>query len=404
MKKILVRSKSKNNSNFHPRRGSHNFTEHLLSMNKNNNVCVPLKPKQTIKSKFFKANLQISLPKLEDMKITIPKKFNSSSNIDIIDVPISTYETTLFASINRGVKLSQQHPISTIVLSNCMTRSVILQCKNIFEIEKVIKLITNEKESDFKTFQKIVNTTSSHCKIKNIEMQNVGNIIYLRFSYNTDEASGHNITTIATNEIAKYIEETLNIEYISNSGNTCCDKKVSAINSISGRGKKVIAEMVISKENCEKILHTTPDKIVQLNIKKNLIGSTIAGSVCSANAHFANMLASLFLPLGQDIANIVEGSQGITYCEVIDNGDLYFSVSLPNIICGCVGNGKQYDFVKNNLKMIGCLDENENITSNASERMASIIGAIVLCGEISLMSALTNKDELVRSHKLFERK
>ena len=285
-----------------------------------------------------------------------------------------------------------------------MTRSVILQCKNIFEIEKVIKLITNEKESDFKTFQKIVNTTSSHCKIKNIEMQNVGNIIYLRFSYNTDEASGHNITTIATNEIAKYIEETLNIEYISNSGNTCCDKKVSAINSISGRGKKVIAEMVISKENCEKILHTTPDKIVQLNIKKNLIGSTIAGSVCSANAHFANMLASLFLPLGQDIANIVEGSQGITYCEVIDNGDLYFSVSLPNIICGCVGNGKQYDFVKNNLKMIGCLDENENITSNASERMASIIGAIVLCGEISLMSALTNKDELVRSHKLFERK
>ena len=251
-------------------------------------------------------------------------KFNSSSNIDIIDVPISTYETTLFASINRGVKLSQQHPISTIVLSNCMTRSVILQCKNIFEIEKVIKLITNEKESDFKTFQKIVNTTSSHCKIKNIEMQNVGNIIYLRFSYNTDEASGHNITTIATNEIAKYIEETLNIEYISNSGNTCCDKKVSAINSISGRGKKVIAEMVISKENCEKILHTTPDKIVQLNIKKNLIGSTIAGSVCSANAHFANMLASLFLPLGQDIANIVEGSQGITYCEVIDNGDLYY--------------------------------------------------------------------------------
>ena len=28
-------------------------------------------------------------------------KFNSSSNIDIIDVPISTYETTLFASINK---------------------------------------------------------------------------------------------------------------------------------------------------------------------------------------------------------------------------------------------------------------------------------------------------------------
>ena len=81
MEKILTRSKSKNKNNYPPRRESHDFTDHILSMNKNNNVCVPLKAKQTIKSKFYKANLQISLPKLEDVKITIPKKYNSSSKL-----------------------------------------------------------------------------------------------------------------------------------------------------------------------------------------------------------------------------------------------------------------------------------------------------------------------------------
>ena len=108
--------------------------------------------------------------------------------------------------------------------------------------------------------------------------------------------------------------------------------------------------------------------------------------------------------LGQDVANIVEGSQGITYCKVNNNGDLYFSVSLPNIVCGVIGNGKNIDFVKENLKLIGCLDKDFNPTNNASERLGAIIVSVVLCGELSLMSALTNKDELVRSHISLERK
>jgi hydroxymethylglutaryl-CoA reductase (NADPH) len=36
--------------------------------------------------------------------------------------------------------------------------------------------------------------------------------------------------------------------------------------------------------------------------------------------------------------------------------------------------------------------------------MAAIIGAVVWCGELSLMAALTNQDELVRSHVMLERK
>ena len=82
---------------------------------------------------------------------------------------------------------------------------------------------------------------------------------------------------------------------------------------------------------------------------------------------------------------------------------MYISVNLPNIICGCVGNGKNIDFVRENLRMIGCLDEKNELVDGASNRLAGIIGAIVMCGELSLLAALTNQDELVKSHILFER-
>ena len=326
-----------------------------------------------------------------------------------IDFPLSTYEKPLFASVARGVKISKLCPVSVAVLSNDMTRSVVFECDNIFEIQKLMALLNKERDVDnFTNFQQVINKTSQHCAIKDIQLFVVGKLLYVRFSFETSEASGHNMTTIASNELAKYIVEIarqnkLSIKYLSNSANLCVDKKVSAINSICGRGKNVIAEITIPKKICEEILHTTPKKIVELNIDKNLIGSIVAGSTCSANAHYANMLAGMFLPLGQDIANIVEGSQGITFCKVNDDGSLYFSVNLPNIICGVVGNGKDIDFVKENLKLIGCINNDGKIASNASKRMASIIASVVLCGELSLMSALTNEDELVKSHLLLER-
>ena len=145
------------------------------------------------------------------------------------------------------------------------------------------------------------------------------------------------------------------LKYISVSGNYCVDKKNSAVNSILGRGKYVIAETLIPAKICKNQLHTTPQNIVNLNIKKNLLGSIISGGINTANAHFANMLLAIFLATGQDAANIVEGSQGITHAEMRGD-DLYFSVTLPNIIVGTIGNGKDFDFVKQNLETLKCLD------------------------------------------------
>jgi hydroxymethylglutaryl-CoA reductase (NADPH) len=158
---------------------------------------------------------------------------------------------------------------------------------------------------------------------------------------------------------------------------------------------------VIPRDIVERRLHSTPEKIVDLNIKKNLIGTMIAGGLRSANAHYANMLLAFYLATGQDAANIIEGSQGVVHTEV-RNGDLYFSCTLPNLIVGSVGNGKGIDFVEENLERLGCRDDREP-GANA-RRLAAICGATVLCGELSLIAAQTNPGELMQSHLQMERK
>ena len=118
----------------------------------------------------------------------------------------------------------------------------------------------------------------------------------------------------------------------------------------------------------------------------------------SANSHFANILLATYLATGQDAANIVEGSQGIVTAEV-DANNLYFSVTIPNIIVGTVGNGKHHSFVDERLTRMGC----SRATPNSSRCLAEIIAATVLCGEISCLSAQCNQGELTRSHMYFER-
>ena len=140
---------------------------------------------------------------------------------------------------------------------------------------------------------------------------------------------------------------------------------------------------------------------MDLNIKKNLIGSILAGGLRSANAHFANMLFASYLAFGQDVANIVEGSQGLVHAEVRNN-DLYFSITLPNLIVGTVGNGKNLDFVQYNLEQVGCLEKRP--TGVNARRLAIIIAATVLCGELSLLAAQTIPGELMRSHLTLERR
>lgn len=316
-----------------------------------------------------------------------------------IKVPLATYETPLWPSVSRGARISRlSGGIRTTVIDARMTRSILLEADNAEEA----MIAVNSIKSRIEELNQVVSQSSRFAKLISVDSQINANLIYLRLAFTTGDASGHNMVTNAADKLFAWIlTHYPTLKYISISGNYCSDKKATAVNGILGRGKNVITEITIPREICEKFLRTTPEKVVELNIKKNLIGTMLAGGLRSANAHYANMLLAFYLATGQDAANIIEGSQGIVHCEV-KSGDLYFSCTLPNIIVGSVGNGKGIGFVEENLKKLGCKEERE--AGDNAVRLAAICAATVLCGELSLLAAQTNPGELMKSHIAIERK
>lgn len=307
-------------------------------------------------------------------------------------VPLATFETPLWPSVNRGARIAQHAGgIHALITNERMTRSIALEAPNAEIAHATLTQLLAQQEA----LQALVASTSRYAKLIHIHPEQIGNLLYLRLEYTTGDASGHNMTTLASEKIQSYLlKHYPSLSYVAISGNMCTDKKVSAINPILGRGKSVIVDLLIPRKICQRFLKVSPEAIVNVHIKKNLLGSIVAGSLRSANAHAANMLLAFYLATGQDAANIVEGSQAIVHAEVKENG-LYFSVSLPNIIVGTVGNGKDLPFVQENLRLL--------CEPNA-RKLAMIAAAVVLCGELSLLGAIANPGELMQSHLTIERK
>ncbi len=315
-----------------------------------------------------------------------------------VSVPLATFEAPLWASTHRGARVSVvSGGIRTTLIDDRMTRSIVLSGPHAGYLLQVKTAI----ESDVHLLKTQAETSSRFTTLININTHIVGNLLYVRLEFTTGDASGHNMVTLAADHVMRYLLATYTeLHYGSISGNVCTDKKVSSVNSLLGRGKYVIADISIDRKTCARYLKTTPEKMVKINIEKNLVGSIVAGSLHSANAHYANLLLGIYLATGQDAANIVEGSQGITYAE-IQNDQLYFSVTLPNIIVGTVGAGKTLAFVKENLALLGCAEN--NAPSLNAKRLAKIVAATVLCGELSCLAAQTNPGELITSHLRIER-
>jgi len=332
------------------------------------------------------------------MRLVGPVRIISKEIDDAVPLPLATFESPLWPSTHRGARVcNQAGGIRATIVDERMSRSVLVEADSAAEVHQVYLNLQQQKPR----LQEIISQSSRHARLLDLNAQIVGSMLFLRFEFLTGDAAGHNMVTLASDRILDWILSAYPaLRYVSISGNFCTDKKASAVNGILGRGKNVIAEVTLPHLLCQRMLKTTPEKIVELNIKKNLLGNIVAGGMRTANAHFANMLLGFYLATGQDAANIIEGSQGIVHAEMRDQ-HLYFSVTLPNVIVGAVGNGKGLDFVQENLRLLGCLEARE--PGQNARRLAIVAAAAVLCGELSLLAAQTNQGELMRSHLILER-
>jgi hydroxymethylglutaryl-CoA reductase (NADPH) len=294
-------------------------------------------------------------------------------------LPLATTEGALVASINRGCSaITQAGGAQVRILHDGMTRA------HVFAAESVVhaKQVADWVKGHYDELREAAESTTSHGKMTDIVTYITGTCVFVRIEFDTKDAMGMNMVTIASAKVAELVSQGTGARLIALSGNMCTDKKPAAINGIMGRGRSVVAGVALSHDLIRKILKTDAKNLLEVNYRKNLVGSARAGSM-GFNAHAANVVAAMFIACGQDAAHAIDGSTCITTVDLTDSG-VYIAVTLPSLPVGTVGGGTGLETQQECLRVLGVAGSGNPPGTNA-KKLGEIIGAAVLAGEISLL-------------------
>jgi hydroxymethylglutaryl-CoA reductase (NADPH) len=309
-------------------------------------------------------------------------------------VPMSTTEGALVASYHRGARaVSASGGVSAVCLTESVQRAPSFEFENLAELGKfLIWLMPNIPQ-----LQEVVATKTAYGKLEDIRPNMNGNQISLIMEFTTGDAAGQNMVTLASEAVCRYIVEHSPVKplhwYVE--GNLSGDKKATAQSFVYVRGKKVTAEAVLKREVVQSVLGITSEKMMNY-WHVSVLNGVQSGSI-GVNGHFANGLAAIFLACGQDVACVSEAAVGITRFDIKPNGDLYVAVTLPNLIVGTVGGATHLPTQRECLSLMDCSG------AGKARKFAEIVAAAILCGEISIVAAISTGD-FARAHALFGRK
>ncbi|WP_159533637.1 MULTISPECIES: hydroxymethylglutaryl-CoA reductase [Alteromonas] len=308
-------------------------------------------------------------------------------------VPMATTEGTLVASYNRGMRLTAESGgVKTTVIDDAMQRAPVF----VFEDARAALAFGKWVTDNFELIKAKAEETTSVGKLRDIEQYAVSKMRWLRFNFTCGDAAGQNMVSKATRHACQWMQaqHIAGLEHFALSGNLDTDKKHSFVNSLHTRGKRVVAEATIPADLMKSLMHCSPEALFKQRQLSNM-GAFVAGSV-SNGAHFANGITALFIACGQDVANVAESSAGYTYSEITPNGDYYFSITIPSLVVASYGGGTGLATQRECLETLGCYGK------GGVNKLAEIIAATVLCGELSLGAAVV-ADEWVSSHDEYGR-
>lgn len=308
-------------------------------------------------------------------------------------VPMATTEGTLVASYNRGMRLATEAGgVATLVADDAMQRAPLFAFTSARHAAAFGQWVNQHMD----TLRDIAQQTTAVGKLIHIEQYQVAKLRWLRFNFQCGDAAGQNMVSKATRHACQWIvqQQPQGLEHFTLAANLDTDKKHSHLNNLHTRGKRAIAEVTLPRDLVTDIMRCTPEQLYQQRQYSNM-GALLSGSV-NNGAHFANGITALFIACGQDVANVSESSAGFTFSEVTAAGDYYFSVTIPSLIVATYGGGTGLATQKECLDMLGCYGSGKVL------KLAEIVAATVLAGELSLASAIV-ADEWVSSHDAFGR-
>ncbi len=307
-------------------------------------------------------------------------------------IPMATTEGTLVASYNRGIKIMNlSGGITTTVVGDAMQRAPVFVFSNARQARDFAKWV----QDNFTTIKEHADATSSVAKLQDIDTYLANKFAFLRFNFHTGDAAGQNMVGRATFAASGWIID--NYPGITNfylESNFATDKKASWINVARTRGKRVTAEATVKRSVLIEHMRVEPEKLFY-HYGVAGIGGFMSG-VNNNGLHSANGITALFIATGQDVANVSESSAGIIYCEPTPEGDLYISLTIPSLIVATYGGGTALATQNESLQILGCVGKGK------VKKLAEIIAAVALAGEISLAAAISSSD-WVSSHEKYGR-
>jgi hydroxymethylglutaryl-CoA reductase (NADPH) len=308
-------------------------------------------------------------------------------------VPLATAEGTLIASYNRGMKLLREAGgVTTTILDDRMQRAPAF----VFASAREAREFGRWLDEHFDEIAEAAHATTKSGRLIEIERYSASRILYTRFDYTTGDAAGQNLTGKATAAACAWIVANYEpgIERFFLESNFATDKKSSQVNMLHTRGKRVVAEATVPDALFRDVMRSSSEVMYRARQVSNL-GGFMSG-VNNNGAHSANGITAMFIATGQDAANVAESSAAFVYAELRENGDYYYSVTIPSLIVATYGGGTGLATQRECLELMGCYG------TGKVNKLAEIVAATVLCGELSLGSAIV-AEEWVNAHDLLGR-
>lgn len=307
-------------------------------------------------------------------------------------VPLATAEGTLVASYNRGMRLLHEAGgVTTTVIDDRMQRAPAF----LFQSAREARAFGQWLKEHFEEVKAAAESTTRSGRLQDIEQYSASRMLFTRFNYTTGDAAGQNLTGKATEAACRWIVEHYPaIEHFFLESNFATDKKSSQVNMLNTRGKRVVAEATIPDEVFGRVMRSSTELMFRARQVSNL-GGFMSG-VNNNGAHSANGITAMFIATGQDAANVAESSAAFVYAELLPNRDYYYSVTIPSLIVATYGGGTGLPTQRECLEILGCYG------AGKVKKLAEIVAATVLCGELSLGSAIV-AEEWVSAHDLYGR-
>ena len=317
-----------------------------------------------------------------------PLLVDTSTGRKEVYVPMATNEGALVASHARGMRLlAAGGGARSRVLHEGLTQNPILVYADAEEAQRACETA----ETSFADMEAIVSGLTNHGRLTDVRPQVLGRRLVLSLVFTTGDAIGINMAARAADECSREIAERTEAKARYVHGQDV-EKRANSRALVEGRGRSVVCDAVIPRDTLAQVARTTPEEMIAIQ-------RTYAVGYAQLGTHnwlvqAANGLAAVLLACGQDVAYLTECATGSLDFDLSDSGDLYASVTLPSLLVGTVGGGSQKGTARECLALLGCSGP------GSANTFAEILGAVVLAGDLSLMSAFTSHEFVAAHEKL----